>query len=48
MNKGIAQGRTGSGWQRDPHVARGLKALDAGDLATAEQELQARLKDKPG
>ncbi|WP_419736895.1 cellulose synthase subunit BcsC-related outer membrane protein [Pseudomonas sp. COR18] len=47
MNKGIAQGRTGSGWQRDPHVARGLKALDAGDLATAEQELQARLKDKP-
>ncbi|NWB90525.1 cellulose synthase subunit BcsC-related outer membrane protein [Pseudomonas agarici] len=48
MNKGIAQGRGGSGWQRDPHVARGLQALDAGDLAGAEQALQARLKDQPG
>jgi tetratricopeptide (TPR) repeat protein len=47
MDKGIAQGRTGNGWQRDPHVARGLKALDEGDLKTAEQEFQARLKDKP-
>lgn len=47
MDKGIAQGRNGPGWQRDPHVARGLKALDAGDLVTAEQELQARLTDQP-
>ncbi|NVZ25917.1 BCSC C-terminal domain-containing protein [Pseudomonas gingeri] len=48
MDKGIAQGRGAAGWQRDPHVARGLKALEAGDLATAEQQLQARLNDKPG
>jgi len=47
MAKGIAQGRGGIGWQRDPHVARGLKALDAEDMNTAEQEFQARLKDAP-
>lgn len=47
MAKGIAQGRSGSGWQRDPHVARGLKALDADDMASAEAEFQARLKEKP-
>ena len=47
MDKGIAQGRGGAGWQRDPQVARGLKALDAGDIAAAEQALQARLKERP-
>ncbi|NWB84667.1 cellulose synthase subunit BcsC-related outer membrane protein [Pseudomonas gingeri] len=47
MDKGIAQGRGGSGWQRDPQVARGLKAIDAGDIAGAEQALQARLKERP-
>ncbi|WP_371366830.1 cellulose synthase subunit BcsC-related outer membrane protein [Pseudomonas sp. QL9] len=47
MNKGIAQGEKGPGWSRDPHVARGLKALDANDLVTAESEFQARLKDQP-
>lgn len=47
MNKGIAQGSNGPGWRRDPQVARGLKALDEGDLATAESELQARLKEQP-
>ncbi|WP_248798986.1 cellulose biosynthesis protein BcsC [Pseudomonas sp. MWU13-2105] len=47
MDKGIAQGRGGAGWQRDPQVARGLKALDAGDIGAAEQALQARLKERP-
>jgi len=47
MDKGIAQGRGGAGWQRDPQVARGLKALDGGDIAAAEQALQARLKERP-
>ncbi|WP_455924213.1 cellulose synthase subunit BcsC-related outer membrane protein [Pseudomonas putida] len=49
MDKGVAQARSGAtgGWQRDPHVARGLKALDADDMATAEQEFQARLKESP-
>ncbi|WP_191486069.1 cellulose biosynthesis protein BcsC [Pseudomonas sp. FEN] len=47
MDKGIAQGRGGAGWQRDPLVARGLKAIDAGDLGGAEQALQARLKERP-
>lgn len=48
MNKGIALGSSGSGWQRDANVARGLKAIENGDLATAEQALQTRLKEKPG
>lgn len=47
MNKGIAQGRSGSGWRRDPQVARGLQALDNGDLAGAEQAFQARLLVQP-
>ncbi|NWA26906.1 BCSC C-terminal domain-containing protein [Pseudomonas gingeri] len=47
MDKGIAQGSGGSAWKRDPQVARGLKALDAGDIAGAEQALQARLKERP-
>ncbi|KIH81804.1 cellulose biosynthesis protein BcsC [Pseudomonas batumici] len=47
MDKGIAQGRGGAGWQRDPQVARGLKALDGGDIAAAEQALQTRLKERP-
>lgn len=47
MNKGIAQGEKGPGWSRDPHVARGLKALDGNDLDGAEREFQARLKTQP-
>ncbi|MDP3847345.1 MAG: cellulose synthase subunit BcsC-related outer membrane protein [Pseudomonas sp.] len=34
-------------WQQDPGLARGLKALEAGDQATAERELSARLKASP-
>lgn len=48
LGKGRAGGGAGSaGWQRDPQVQRGLKALDAGDQATAERELGARLKTAP-
>ena len=34
-------------WQQDPGLARGLKALEAGDQATAEREFTARLKTHP-
>ena len=48
MNKGIAQSRNGQGaWQRDLRVSKALKALDAGDLASAEAALQARLLEQP-
>ncbi|MGV8916707.1 MAG: cellulose synthase subunit BcsC-related outer membrane protein [Pseudomonas sp.] len=57
MNKGIALSRPRNPttmpnkaapvWQRDPLDASGLKALEANDLTTAEQQLQTRLKDKP-
>lgn len=36
-----------TGWQQDPTVARGLKALETGDQAAAEQAFQARLTAKP-
>lgn len=49
MNKGKQQlTTTGSQqWQPPAEVARGLKALKAGDQATAEQAFQARLKTRP-
>jgi tetratricopeptide (TPR) repeat protein len=34
-------------WQQDPGLARGLKALEAGDQATAEREIATRLKSHP-
>lgn len=34
-------------WQRDAGVARGLKALEQGDQATAEREFSARLQKSP-
>ncbi len=34
-------------WKRDPGLERGLKALETGDLETAERELTARLKQAP-
>lgn len=49
MNKGRQQAGTGagaSGWQQDPQVARGLKALEKGDLPTAEAAFNERLKTK--
>lgn len=48
MNKGRQQQAGGGGatWQQDPDVARGLKALEKGDLATAETAFNARLKTK--
>ncbi|TBU95623.1 cellulose biosynthesis protein BcsC [Phytopseudomonas dryadis] len=45
LAKGRAQG--GTTWQRDPGLARGLKALEQGDRETAERELSARLKNSP-
>jgi len=53
LNKGKALARTNAGtpkaaaWRRDPQDARGLQALEAGDLAAAEQAFQARLREKP-
>ena len=47
MNKGIAQGKGDGGWQRDPKLVKAFKALDAGDLKTAEPLLAARLAEKP-
>ncbi|KAF1027456.1 MAG: Cellulose synthase operon protein C [Pseudomonas sp.] len=47
MDKGIAQSKGGAEWQRDPQTAKAFKALDAGDLKTAEPLLAARLADKP-
>ncbi len=48
LAKGRAGGAAGSaGWQRDPQVQRGLKALEQGDQAGAERELSARLKAAP-
>ena len=48
LNKGRQQASAGaSGWQQDPLVARGLKSLDKGDTADAEQAFNARLKNKP-
>jgi tetratricopeptide (TPR) repeat protein len=48
LNKGRQQQASakGSGWQQDPLVARGLKALDKGDTADADQAFSARLKIK--
>lgn len=48
LNKGRQQqaGAKGAGWQQDPLVARGLKALDKGDTADAEQAFSARLNIK--
>lgn len=34
-------------WQREPELARAFKALDDGDLNTAEQIFQAKLKQQP-
>jgi len=49
MNKGKQQPATTTTkeWQPPAEVARGLKALKAGDQATAEQAFQARLKTQP-
>ncbi|PMY55141.1 MULTISPECIES: cellulose biosynthesis protein BcsC [Pseudomonas] len=49
MNKGKQQPATTASkeWQPPAEVARGLKALKAGDQATAEQAFQARLKTQP-
>ncbi|WP_426129478.1 cellulose synthase subunit BcsC-related outer membrane protein [Pseudomonas sp. DWP1b1] len=46
MNKGIAQGKGGGTWQRDPQMTKAFKALDDGDLKTAEPLLAARLAQK--
>lgn len=46
MNKGIAQGKGGGAWQRDPQMTKAFKALDDGDLKTAEPLLAARLAQK--
>ena len=46
MNKGIAQGKGGGAWQRDPQMTKAFKALDDGDLKTAEPLLAARLGEK--
>ncbi|MCB5364541.1 BCSC C-terminal domain-containing protein [Pusillimonas sp. CC-YST705] len=55
----LAQGKTGvrtaggnaepsaRPWRQDPDLARGFKALDGGDLATAEQAFSARLQRSP-
>lgn len=49
MSKGKQQVLTAGGkeWQPPADVARGLKALKAGDQATAEQAFQARLTAHP-
>lgn len=47
MNKGIAQSKGDGGWQRDPKLVKAFKALDEGDLKTAEPLLAARLAEKP-
>jgi len=49
LAKGRAKpaGPTAVAWQQDPGLARGLKALEAGDQATAEREFSARLKGHP-
>ncbi|WDU61992.1 cellulose synthase subunit BcsC-related outer membrane protein [Pseudomonas poae] len=47
MNKGISQGKGDGGWQRDPKLVKAFKALDDGDLKTAEPLLAARLAEKP-
>ncbi|MDF7795286.1 cellulose biosynthesis protein BcsC [Pseudomonas syringae] len=44
LNKGRQQ--PAGGWQQDPLVARGLKALERNDHAAAEQAFAARLKTK--
>jgi len=46
MEKGIAQGKGGGAWQRDPQMTKAFKALDDGDLKTAEPLLAARLAQK--
>ncbi|KPY86681.1 hypothetical protein ALO94_200187 [Pseudomonas syringae pv. spinaceae] len=48
LNKGRQQHASGtaSGWQQDPLVARGLKALEKNDHAAAEEAFAARLKIK--
>ncbi|WP_192873486.1 cellulose biosynthesis protein BcsC [Pseudomonas congelans] len=48
LNKGRQQqaGGGASGWQQDPLVARGLKALERNDHGAAEQAFTARLKIK--
>ncbi|NVL57544.1 cellulose synthase, partial [Pseudomonas syringae pv. actinidiae] len=48
LNKGRQQNASGgaSGWQQDPLVARGLKALEKNDHAAAEEAFAARLKIK--
>ncbi|ONH54328.1 Tetratricopeptide repeat-containing protein [Pseudomonas cedrina] len=46
MNKGIAQDKGVSGWQRDPKLVKAFNALDEGDLKTAEPLLAARLAEK--
>ena len=46
MNKANVSAKEAPAWQQDPHVARGLKALDAGDKRAAEKEFQARLQQK--
>lgn len=49
LNKGKLKASTADrvpAWQPDPLVERGLKALDKGDQAGAEQAFAARLKNK--
>jgi tetratricopeptide (TPR) repeat protein len=41
------EGAAAVAWQQDPGLARGLKALGAGDQATAEREFATRLKSHP-
>ncbi|EGH99378.1 cellulose synthase operon protein C, partial [Pseudomonas amygdali pv. lachrymans str. M302278] len=48
LNKGRQQHASGaaSGWQQDPLLARGLKALEKNDHVAAEEAFAARLKIK--
>lgn len=41
------QRRAQSGYQQNPHLARGFKALESEDLNAAEQSFQARLREAP-
>lgn len=51
LAKGRARAKSGvgkgGGWVRDRGVEMGLKALERGDVATAEREFQKRLKSAP-
>lgn len=48
LNKGKLQSRSGGAtWRQNPELTRGFKALESGDLATAERAFLQRLKTQP-